>query len=412
MSLSNAGFDGTVTELPFAYMWGVGAGDDAVESSAAWAVTQGTGRQVSVAAQSGYAFGHGVLSKETSAAILQALSTPAAGGWFLICRHIDWTTNTVSIVALTGPTSSTTIPTVAPANYSGVSGMSTSPGVTYDQPLAWAWVRSTDTTMALFDLRKLPLASRIAAIEATTVALITNVADLDALVLLSATAYESKIVNVDEINANFQAQDGVWKQITVAEAASAAARTTAYAKASGAFLVQGAPSRIVGAAGPQFLERYYAAYNASTNTFGANTAGWYRVPGEEPWVQEYVLGVAATTALTTIATGLMSNNFTVGLGRWLVEYIVLRDRAAAGAGSVQFVADIVSGAAGVINVNMGDAVANNEAGERVFSAIYNHTDAAHSTLQVRIDPTWTEAGTKTVKVGSRFRVTYLGPVHA
>jgi hypothetical protein len=148
MALTNSGFDGTVTEAAWANMSAL-TDMDAVESSAAWAITQGTGRQVSTAAHSGYAFARGVLSKDTSA-ILTGLGTPVDGQWFLICRHINWSTNAVTVVAVAHSTTSTTIPTVAPATFPTIDN---NPGVLYDQKLGWAWVRSTDTTVTLFDLR-------------------------------------------------------------------------------------------------------------------------------------------------------------------------------------------------------------------------------------------------------------------
>jgi hypothetical protein len=162
MALTNSGFDGTVTEAAWANMSAL-ADADAVESSAAWAITQGTGRQVSTAAHSGYAFARGVLSKDTSA-ILTGLGTPVDGQWFLICRHINWSTNAVTVVAVAHSTTSTTIPTVAPSTFPTIDN---NPGVLYDQKLGWAWVRSTDTTVTLFDLRMMRAEDRVVALEAT-----------------------------------------------------------------------------------------------------------------------------------------------------------------------------------------------------------------------------------------------------
>jgi len=151
MALTNSGFDGTVTEAACAQMSAL-TDVDAVESAAAWAVTQGTGRQVSTAAHSGFAFAKGVLSKDT-AAILTNLSTPVNGQWFLIVRHIDWATNGVTVTAVAHDVTTTTVPTVAPTTFPTIDN---NPGVLYDQKLAWAWVRSTDTTVTLFDLRIMP----------------------------------------------------------------------------------------------------------------------------------------------------------------------------------------------------------------------------------------------------------------
>lgn len=149
MALTNKGFDGTVTEADFAIMQAI-SGPEGVESAAAWAVTQGTGRQVSVAAQSGWAKAPGVISKDT-APITESLGTPTNGQWYLIVRRVNWATDTVSVEAVAHSTTSTTVPTVPPTTYPTVSS---TPGTEYDQFLAWAWVRSTDTTMVLFDLRQ------------------------------------------------------------------------------------------------------------------------------------------------------------------------------------------------------------------------------------------------------------------
>jgi hypothetical protein len=131
-------------------MWAMGGGPDAVENTAAWAVTQGTGRQVSVAAQSGHAFAKGVESIDSGAILSSTITAPATGLWYLVVRRIDWTSNTVSVVLISHTTTTTTVPTAPPT---GLPTINTTPGATYDQLLAWAWVRSSDTTMVLFDLR-------------------------------------------------------------------------------------------------------------------------------------------------------------------------------------------------------------------------------------------------------------------
>lgn len=284
MAMANAGFDGTVTEADYAYMWAVG-GQDGVESAAAWKVTQGTGRQISCAAQSGRAFAKGVVSKDT-AANLVSLSTPTNGGWYLICRHIDWTANTVTVIALTGPTTTTTAPTAPPADYSGVTGMSAAPGATYDHPLAWAWVRSSDTTMVLFDLRRVP----------------GSAADLAELATLGGIEGETKIVR--EGGAQFERTAGSWVQRTPATFASSSARDTAYAKASAAYRVQGA---LVFRSDTGWTEQYFGTYNSSTNTGGAKTAGWFPVTGPLPGGSQ--VRSAAAQSLTGVNYTLLPASF-------------------------------------------------------------------------------------------------------
>lgn len=289
MAMANAGFDGTVTEADYAYMWAVG-GQEGVESAAAWKVTQGTGRQVSCAAQSGRAFARGVVSKD-SAANLVSLTTPTNGGWFLIVRHLDWTANTVTVVALTGLQTTTLAPTVPPVDYSGVTGMATTPGATYDQPLAWAWVRSSDTTMVLFDLRRVP----------------GSAADLTELATLGGPEGDTKAVR--EGGALFERAGGVWLQSTPSRFATVSARDTAYAKASGAYKVQGAHAITALDSGFEWV--YYDAYNSSSNPSGAQiagvpTAGWYPSQGTNP--PRCVLSISGSTIASGSVTVLGGSN--------------------------------------------------------------------------------------------------------
>lgn len=225
MVMTNHGFNGTVDEAAWARMSRVGQAEG-VDSPSAWAVTQGTGRQVSCAAQSGWAFAAGVESKET-AALTANLTTPVSGGWFLVVRRINWSAKTVTLETIAHDTTSTTIPAAPPTTYPSYNQ---NPGVLYDQPLAWAWCRSSDTTVVVFDLRKLPLKDRVAEVQ--------NAADLAELIKY-APVPEGRRIHVDELNCDFQAQDNVWVQAGVARFASTGARDTAYAKASGVFLVAG-----------------------------------------------------------------------------------------------------------------------------------------------------------------------------
>jgi hypothetical protein len=69
-----------------------------------------------------------------------------------VVRRVNWTSNTVTVATIPHTITTTTIPTVAPTTYPTFND---SEGVLLDQWLAWAWVRSTDTTVTLFDLRTL-----------------------------------------------------------------------------------------------------------------------------------------------------------------------------------------------------------------------------------------------------------------
>ena len=234
MALTNSGFDGTVTEASWANMSAL-SGVDAVESSAAWAITQGTGRQVSAAAHSGYAFARGLLSKDT-AAILTSLSTPTNGQWFLIVRHIVWSTNTVTVAAVAHTTTTTTIPTVAPSTYPTIDN---NPGVLYDQKLGWAWVRSTDTTVTLFDLRTLSAESRVAAVEADITALeaadtaITTVRQIKTYKVADTTALnaltgmgEGDIADQADTDATYRYSGSAWVRAWRPDAVGTVTATT------------------------------------------------------------------------------------------------------------------------------------------------------------------------------------------
>lgn len=148
--MTDYGGDGTLAELEWAQI-AAAQSYDCVSESGAWAVTQGTGRQVSTAGGTGYAYAKGVLSK-SAGTILTSLSTPTNGQWFLIVRRITWTGTgtTTTVAAIAHSTTSTTLPTAPPSTYPTFNA---SPGADYDHKLAWAWVRSSDTTMVLFDLR-------------------------------------------------------------------------------------------------------------------------------------------------------------------------------------------------------------------------------------------------------------------
>lgn len=65
---------------------------------------------------------------------------------------------------------------------------------------------------------------------------VVNYADLDALPSTAGLA-EATRAHVDELNVDFQVQDGTWVQVGTSRFASTGARDTAYAKGAGAYLV-------------------------------------------------------------------------------------------------------------------------------------------------------------------------------
>lgn len=150
MTITTVGWAGTVNEAQFAELMALAPGDS-VRSLSEWQVTQGVGRQVSVSA--GKAYAKGLLSTSTAAELV-TLATPTNGQWFAIVRRLNWVGKTCTIVAVPHTTTSTTTPTAPPSTFPT---LNSTPGVSYDHVLAWAWVRSSDTSMVLFDMRQLPV---------------------------------------------------------------------------------------------------------------------------------------------------------------------------------------------------------------------------------------------------------------
>lgn len=161
-----------------------------------------------------------------------------------------------------------------------------------------------------------------AAIVATS-GLIKRVADLNALAALSLTGITSgTVVEVQELRALFMrnAAGSAWQQMTPSAFATTAARDTAYAKASGAFLVTGAQSVIAG----WQRTTYYTLWVTGTNPGGMRKAGWYIDAGQATgFGRDEALafnfnstGVAVSTTGGTNETQLCTFNNTGNDGRW------------------------------------------------------------------------------------------------
>lgn len=160
MAITSYGFTGSLN----AATWAAGENytSDVVKSATDLAVTAvGGARAVSVSA--GEAFCAGVRVVNDSAATV-TLGTPSAGQWFLIALRRDWTGNAGTFVAIGADTTTTAVPTAPPSSIP--SGMNTNAGVLQDQPLAWAWVNNTSTTVTLFDCRQV-VADGIAEVMST-----------------------------------------------------------------------------------------------------------------------------------------------------------------------------------------------------------------------------------------------------
>jgi hypothetical protein len=128
------------------------AGSAWVETAGAFATAAVTGtRSITNAPGTAVAFGVRVTN---DAAITQALAAPGSGGaWYLRALRFDWAAKTVTSVTIAGPTTGgTAIPTLMPTVLPG-SNFNTTPGTTFDLPLAWVFVNSANTTVAIWDLR-------------------------------------------------------------------------------------------------------------------------------------------------------------------------------------------------------------------------------------------------------------------
>lgn len=208
MAQTSWGFDGTITELQWSTMAGLLGNGYVAKGNGDCVVTAVPGaRSVSVAA--GSLYGDGVVTV-LDAAETVAMTTPVNGQWYVIALRRTWATNTTALVAIAGATTTTTTPTAAPSSFPTLNSQ---PGVLTDQPIAWAWCNSANTTVVVFDIRLQPVKS---------------------LPPVVATAAER--------DAKFMAPTQgtqVWRNDLGA------------------------------------VETYYGLYNASTNPGGRDSAGWY-----------------------------------------------------------------------------------------------------------------------------------------
>lgn len=153
MAQTSVGFAGTVNDAEWAVLSSFLGNQACVSSQASLAVTPvGGARSVSVAA--GVAYGDGVQTT-LSASETVALTTPTNGQWYLIVLRRVWATKVSSLVAIPHTTTSTALPTVIPTSYPAA--MLAAPGTQADQPLAWAWCNSANTTVITSDLRQQPI---------------------------------------------------------------------------------------------------------------------------------------------------------------------------------------------------------------------------------------------------------------
>lgn len=155
MAQTSIGFDGTVNEQQWASgLSGYLGNGYVVKDSSSLAVTAvPAARKVSVSA--GVAYGDGVATTLSTAEEV-TMTTPVNGQWYLICLNRNWATNTTSLKAVASSTTSTTppAPSAHPTSYPTID---IQPGVTADQPIAWAWCNSANTTVIVADIRLYPV---------------------------------------------------------------------------------------------------------------------------------------------------------------------------------------------------------------------------------------------------------------
>lgn len=208
MSWTNWGFDGTINEAQWAQMAGLLGNGYVAAGNGDCVVTAVAGaRSVSVAA--GTLYGDGVVSVN-SAPETVAMTTPINGQWYVIALRRTWATNTAALVAIAGATTTTTTPTAPPTSFPT---LNTNVGVLTDQPIAWAWCNSANTTVVIYDIR-------LRAVKSMP-PVVANSTERDAKFM---SPYQGLQVWRDDL--------GV-------------------------------------------VETYYGLYNSSTNPGGRNSAGWY-----------------------------------------------------------------------------------------------------------------------------------------
>jgi len=208
MAWTNVGFDGTINEAQWSQMAGL-LGNGYVAAGNGDCVVRAVPGARSVSVAAGSLYGDGVVSTNSGAETV-AMTTPVNGQWYVIALRRTWATNTAALVAIAGATTTTTTPTAPPTSFPT---LNTNVGVLTDQPIAWAWCNSANTTVVVYDIR-----------------------------LKAVKSLPPVVANQNERDAKFMAPTQglqVWRDDLGA------------------------------------VETYFGLYNASTNPGGRDTAGWY-----------------------------------------------------------------------------------------------------------------------------------------
>jgi hypothetical protein len=161
--LTPKGFDGPLPEADWATIAGLMGVDYAVATPSDWKVTPIAGdRKVSVAAGKGIGFG--VLA-QTNAAHLLTIATPTVGRWWLLVCRRNWSGagGSTSFELIGGDATTSTLPLAAPTVFPAL--RQNMPGVLDDQPLAWLWVNSSSTSVAVWNIARPSIGTRFAEAE-------------------------------------------------------------------------------------------------------------------------------------------------------------------------------------------------------------------------------------------------------
>jgi hypothetical protein len=141
MAITSYGFDGTVSEAPWAAMWPFMGQVDAVGTAAAWKVTTVAAQDRTISIAAGDAATAGVYTSNTSALTYQLPTVASGSRWATIVRRVNWSDNTVTVLHVGQSTTQT------------VATLNSTPGTLYDQPLALvrvtAGVQVPDTVVDL-----------------------------------------------------------------------------------------------------------------------------------------------------------------------------------------------------------------------------------------------------------------------
>lgn len=274
MAWTNVGFDGTINEAQWSQMAGLLGNGYVAAGNGDCVVTAVPGaRSVSVAA--GSLYGDGVVSTNSGPETV-AMTTPVNGQWYVIALRRTWATNTAALVAIAGATTTTTTPTAPPTSFPT---LNTNVGVLTDQPIAWAWCNSANTTVVVYDIR-----------------------------LKAVKSLPPVVANGTERDAKFMSPTQglqVWRDDLGT------------------------------------VETYYGLYNASTNPGGRDAAGWYvndRQTGLIPIAPVSVVAVTGTATANSLGrvtfngiTSLSFNGvFSSKYKNYLFTYVHASSTAASG----------------------------------------------------------------------------------